>query len=252
LNGNDTTIAAAQVTPQIKLKSTDSNTIKFTNGTATLDVYSKSEVDNLITNKLVGLNPMRYMGLTSAKWPKAGENLVAGEIYKPGDVALGDTYKVNEDKKYTTTGKYISNQILPQGAQWAKKGDIFIATGTEVEGVIGNDFSWDYIPSGDDNAVTYEGASITHGIKIQESASSGTQSLIAQLQLQAGNSITLTDVSETPSDDPKTNTITITHDNVTRSNAADTEEDQDHAVKTDSGYIKETSVAFIDTVTAND
>ena len=253
LQENDKTLTPATVTPQIKLKTSDTNSIKFANGTAVLGVYSTTEVDNLITNQLAGLNPMRYMGLTGDKWTDT-ELLVHGNVYQPKNVALGDTYRVDQNNTYTTEGIYINSGTLPGNAEWAKKGDLFIATGDEEGGKIVSNFKWDHIPSGDDGAITYEGVSVNHGIKIQESASSGTQSLIAQLTLEAGDSITLTDIKETPTDNSKTNTVKIAHSTVTRSDTADTTaETQAHASKasTDIRYSTTTPIEFIDEVITN-
>lgn len=91
--------------------------------------YSASKVDELIA----GLNAMTYKGTvgtggTVASLPSSG-------------VKVGDTYMVK------TAGTYAS--------QDADAGDLFIASGTETDGVITSGLTWTLVPAGDDTDTQY-------------------------------------------------------------------------------------------------
>lgn len=91
--------------------------------------YSASRVDQLIA----GLNAMTYKGTvgtggTETTLPTTG-------------VAVGDTYMVK------VAGTYANQE--------ADAGDLFIASGTETNGVITSDLTWTLVPAGDDIDTQY-------------------------------------------------------------------------------------------------
>lgn len=174
--GNDTNIAANQV--------------KFIDGTATLPVYSKDDIDTM----LKGLDAMTFRGVVSSEPAKT-------------DIANGDTFKVSTGFDVTIDGETVTLQ----------PGDLLIATGTETNGVITSNFKWQVVSSGDGDLVTYIGQAITHGLKITEVSGGVKGDNVGQLTLKEGTAISLTDTVNTSSNG---NEITIAHANVTRNDPA--------------------------------
>lgn len=125
----DNNTSTRRITPKIKLED-EEGVIVFNQDVATLPVYSKNAIDK----KLNGLDAMTYKGTvgtggTSTALPTTG-------------VKAGDTYLVVGSQAVTGSGKN------------GKAGDLFIATGTETNGVIPADgITWTYVPSGDDSQI---------------------------------------------------------------------------------------------------
>ena len=140
--------------PVIKV---DTNTAKYVNGTADLSnfVYSKKQVDD----KFAGLDAMRYMGTVASI-----DNLVALT-----DVENGNTYKyTGEDIKVSSLTADQKTKINTGDLTEIRKGDVFIAKGTEVSGVLVGDWTWDVIPSGDESDTTYKFEGSGTGIILKE------------------------------------------------------------------------------------
>lgn len=95
-----------------------------------LDVYTTGEIDE----KINGINAMVYRGTVG------GDSATVKDLPTSG-VAIGDTYKVAQIGTYGTYNCDI--------------GDLLIATGTEVDGVIFGAITWTYVPSGDDTDTQY-------------------------------------------------------------------------------------------------
>lgn len=103
--------------------------ISYTPG-STLPVYTKAQIDT----KLNTLNGLTYKG-TVGPGGSVGDNLPTT------NVSVGDMYLVVGDKNIIVTGSGNSG----------KRGDLFIATGTEgTDGIISGTITWTYVPSGDD------------------------------------------------------------------------------------------------------
>lgn len=191
--------------PQIVLGSHTSSPIHFVDGVATLDVYTKDELNTA----LQGLNAMRYRGTV-------GTNGTAGPtVAALQNVKLGDTYKVIED-----------GLVLPQAnsasgtAEILHLGDIVIASGgtessqTDLDngGILNGTIIYTVIPSGDETDTTYKFTSATHGISLQPNPGDSTAGSFALVQ---GSQIALTDggsVTEGVAD----KTVTIAHGTITR------------------------------------
>ncbi len=92
-----------------------------------IDFYTKSEIDN----KFYDVNAMVFKG--SVGNTSAGADVAT---LPTSGVQRGWTYKVH------TAGSY--------GGHSCDVGDLLIATGTEIAGVITSGLTWSYIPSGDD------------------------------------------------------------------------------------------------------
>lgn len=95
--------------------------------------YSATKVNELIEEAKNSIDALTYKGTlgtggTVATLPTTG-------------VHIGDVYKV------FVAGTY--------GSQETNVGDLFIAQGTETNGVITSDLTWTYVPSGDDTDTQY-------------------------------------------------------------------------------------------------
>lgn len=161
------TVVGGTLDPVIKVGNSGSSSVHFVSGEANLPVYTTSEIDS----KFKGLNGMTYKGTVG---------IAPLQNLPTSNVSSGDTYMVAAD---TTVN-----------AQAVKKGDLFIATGTEgADGYIpSSGITWTHVPSGDDSFEnsTYEGiatpGSNTWGI--QEASS---DQLVGNIQLVAGTNMSI-------------------------------------------------------------
>lgn len=116
--------------------------IHFNNGNATLNVYTKAQADQAITDaindKLETANAMTYMGtIKSSSNTGVTATAVINTIATQGTGHNGDTYKAACDFTYNTID--------------VKTGDLVILRGEEVNGVIPTaNLTIDIIPSGDE------------------------------------------------------------------------------------------------------
>lgn len=112
----------------------------FESGTAELDVYTTTQVDQLIDKALAEADALTYKGTVSSTDASTKLDLSTAKI--------GDTYKATTE---------ITNNNLSGGAEanTAKPGDLIIATGTNVNGVE-TVTGWDVVPSGDDQSINVD------------------------------------------------------------------------------------------------
>ena len=135
----------------------DTNTAKYVGGTADLTnfVYSKKQVDD----KFAGLDAMRYMGTVAS----------INDLVALTDVENGNTYKfTGADIKVSSLTPDQKTKINTEGLTEIHRGDVFIAKGTEVSGVLVGDWTWDVIPSGDESDTTYKFQGSDTGIILKE------------------------------------------------------------------------------------
>lgn len=179
----DNNTSTRRITPKIKLED-ETATYVFNEDVATLPVYSKDAIDK----KLNGLDAMTYKGTV-------GKNGTLTALPTTG-VKAGDTYLVVGDQAVTGSGKNGS------------AGDLFIATGTEVSGVIPADgITWTYVPSGDDSQIdtTYTVTATTNLLTITDS----NANVIGTIAYNDKK-----DIIGTPGEDGKS--ITVAHKDVNR------------------------------------
>lgn len=206
--------------PVISVGQNSTSSVHFINGTATLPVYSKNDIDS----KFQVLNSMHYIGTFKSSGGTAitsigvnsGKKIddTNGEItsVKKGadnvDLHIGDTILVAEEST-------IGGVTYP-------KGTLFIANGTEAtetnqsagtkEGVItSNSLYFDIVEESYDTDTTYQLTGTNTGFKLVDSDSSD----ISVVTVTGGTTI---GVNSTPSGDNDENvTITINHSDVIRS-----------------------------------
>lgn len=200
VNNSGGSNATASFDPTITYGGSGNQTAHFKNGTATLPVYTKTEVDDKIAEKLRDFNAMEYKGVvlnsTTPNLPTASDHLKIGYTY-----LLASSY---------TDTSVTPNVTYPAGT-------MIIATGTEgTDGYItAATLKWDMVDAtGTDT--TYKCEAVTHGLAIKNAKSNATIGSI-QLTAASGSGITLTDTTGTG-----TNSIAVAHASVTRSDTTGT------------------------------
>lgn len=157
----------------------DGTTTKISNqGTLATNLYSASKVDEL----LAGLNAMTYKGTVGSTGATVTSLPTTG-------VKVGDTYMVKTDG------------AGPESSSTA--GDLYIASGTETNGVITSGLTWTYVPAGDDTDTTYSFSVAADGT-ISATPNPGTSSLTVA-KIVGGTALT---------ESVSGSTITINHDNI--------------------------------------
>lgn len=157
-------------------------------GIATLDVYTKGEVDSLFSSA----DAMVF------------KDAVSGVTELPNSAENGWTYK------YTGTIIAMSdakdaNTRIDSSAGWINSGDLFIASGEEVNNSLTGDWKWIHVPAGDDER--YSLGKNSKGIGIALNVAGGLSDATAgDLVFNKDNWITLTDAYV-----DKTTTINIGH-----------------------------------------
>lgn len=175
----------------------------FENGTASLDVYTKNELDT----KLKGLDAMTYKGTVGSG------GSAATTILGITSASIGDTYKASSSFTLAAANSSTGAAVT------VDKGDILIAVGTEDEdGKITGTIKFDVIPSGDDTDTTYSFEGISHGVNLTNGVTGNADGSLA---LAAGDLIDLTDSGTGTS-----KTVTVTHADVSRTDSTETKETQ--------------------------
>ena len=201
----------AYLNPAITVKDQNNNVVTgggthFVNGTAALDVYDRTAVNNLITAAKRDIDAMTYKGTISNS--DALDDLIDGTTPS----SIGDTYKVSTP---------FTSSVLA-GEVELHAGDLIICksvNGNEVEGIINtqnNNFAFDVVQSGNDYtyAATYSGSGDTRTIALNENLMGGSSSTpVMNLSITAGNNLSL-DTTQTNGN------ITINHDTITTPAAA--------------------------------
>jgi hypothetical protein len=143
----------AELDPGITYGKT-ATTAKFTDGTATLNVYTQTETDTAISTAVdaakKSFNAMEYKGtVASATALAALTSQQIGYTYK---ASAGFTLPADS----SSTGAAVT----------VKSGDLLIAQGTESNGVITTaTLKWDVVPSGDEQTITFSSSTDnTNGI----------------------------------------------------------------------------------------
>lgn len=139
-HADNTTATSTAVIPKVKYGANGDQEAMFNSGTATLNIYSKNEVDTAIDAKLKAANAMTFKGTMGA----------TGATVKqlPATASLGDTYIVIDNGSYS----YKAVGATAATSQSCRIGDMFIA-GPGEEGTDGllKTLVWTYVPAGNDD-----------------------------------------------------------------------------------------------------
>ena len=132
LTSNNTPInPTTTVTPTIAYGESGASSAVFASGTATLSVYTQTEVDTKIANELKAINAMTFKGTVGTGGSDVSTDLPTSNVHN------GDVYKAS------TAGDYNNGYF--EGCRIG---------GTD--GIIPSvDLVWSYIPSGDDENNSY-------------------------------------------------------------------------------------------------
>lgn len=157
-------------------------------GIATLDVYTKGEVDSLFSSADAMVFKDAVNGVTEL--PNRAEN--------------GWTYKYTGTIIAMSDAKDVNTRI-DSSAGWINSGDLFIASGKEVNNSLTGDWKWIHVPAGDDER--YSLGKNSKGIGIALNVAGGLiDATVGDLVFNKDNWITLTDAYA-----DKTTTINIGH-----------------------------------------
>lgn len=232
--------------PVIKYGGSGGSTAKLENGVFTLSAYNKAEVDQLLRD----LNAMEYRGTVGTG----------------GSAATTWTGCIEKAQKIGYT--YLFSSDLTIGGVRYTKGTLAIARGTEYTStdlsngtitdasLIGtinpSTLKWDFVESTNDTDTTYQ--LVTNGDGVGFALKDSVGGLKGEIKYVGKNGLT---ISESVTDAGsslagKTNTITVTHDNITRTNTTTgpTSKDQSAATNSNSTLSNATSTDYVaDTIT---
>lgn len=189
----------------IGVDSTKKQTVKFVDGIASLDVYTKAEFDDALT----ALNAMTYRGTVGT----AG---TAGTTIRTNDDGLV-TSIVNADGEALTCAIGDTFLVLDDLGSGVTKGSLLIARGTEVKGVISaGTLTFDTVANSGDTDTQYalkNAANNVNGIVLQQNAG-GTTSPVGSLTINGGTVTNGASVSVTKTASGDDVVLTVTHDTV--------------------------------------
>ena len=191
-HADNTTATSTAVTPKVKYGVDGAKEAVFNSGTATLDIYSKNEVDTAIDAKLKAANAMTFKGTMGA----------TGATVKqlPATASLGDTYIVIDNGSYS----YKAVGATSATSQSCRIGDMFIAgPGEEDTDGLLRTLVWTYVPAGNDDLPIASATATTSNI-IFKSTLGGQVSTIGTVAV--GNGMKATAAGTT---------FTIAHGDVT-------------------------------------
>ena len=210
---NDT--VSASVDPKVawytdsNASGTTTNSVSFNNGTATLDVYSRSAVDA----KLEAVNAMTYKGTITSSQISYNSTTgvttitVGGQAITP---SIGDTYLITTSGTYNGT-VYQENSLL---IIKAKSGV------TETNGVLpANGYDCDIVAERYVQDTRYILNAITNGVQLKGSTGDPAGSLVVN---SGDNYIDIAESSTGNATDGFDKVLTITHEDVTRTNTTNT------------------------------
>ena len=188
---------------------TTKNSVSFANGTATLDVYSRSAIDA----KLEAVNAMTYKGTITDSQISYNSSTgvttitVGGQAITP---SIGDTYLITTAGTYNGT-VYQENSLL---IIKAKSGV------TETNGVLpANGYDCDIVAERYIQDTHYIFNAITNGVQLKASTGDPTGSLVVS---SGDNYINIAESSTGNATDGFDKTLTVTHKDVTRTNTTNT------------------------------
>ena len=165
-HADNTTATSTAVTPKVKYGVDGAKEAVFNSGTATLDIYSKNEVDTAIDAKLKAANAMTFKGTMGA----------TGATVKqlPATASLGDTYIVIDNGSYS----YKAVGATAATSQSCRIGDMFIAGPGEedVDGLL-RTLVWTYVPAGNDDLPIASAVATTSSIIFKSTLSNQTSTV---------------------------------------------------------------------------
>lgn len=195
--------------PTIKYGSDGSSTAKLQNGVFTLSAYNKAEIDQLLRD----LDAMEYRGTVGTNGSAALTWSACVDLTQK----IGYTYLFSSDLT-------INNVRYTKGTLAIARGTEYTTTNAPSTNLIGtidpSTLKWDFVESTNDTDTTYHLETNSSGVGFALRDSTG--GLKGEIKYVGANGLTISESSTgaTTSLVGVTNTITVTHDNVTRSNTS--------------------------------
>lgn len=187
---------------------TTTNSAHFSSGVATLDVYSRAAVDS----KLQAINAMTYRGTvgstgsaaTSITYDSANDVAVIMNGSTAVPVSIGDTFLMLTDGTYNGQDYKAGSLLIVRAKNNAQEvNGVLPASGVAVD-VVAEQWNSD---------TTYEFLPITGGVALRGSTGSNKGSLV----VDSGDAYIGVAEATTGSGSNLTKTLTLTHENVSRS-----------------------------------
>lgn len=220
----------ASTDPTIKYGENAAQEVHFVSGIATLNVPTRSELADAISELRQNINAMTYMGTASSAEQITGATLHNGDVYLA-------------DSQFTI------------GSDTVEPGYLVVVQGTETDGVIPAGNATYAVVSGNRTDTQYQVATVSHGIDVK----SGNK-VVGEIKLTAGNAIELVDTTSANANAvPETtnvNSIEVKHANIARNDThvpASGATDDDRGSET-AAQTARTPMTFmvVDQVTTND
>lgn len=173
--------------PKIQLAGGES--VSFVNGIATIPT---KVIDDKITAAKQSMNAMVFKGVATA--------------VPTGTQEIGWTYKATGD--FTIPAGSVEGSAA---AANVKTGDLIVATGIEVGGVITSNLKWYVVPSGDEENTTYSFARVEDGGKvgIKLAPDGMAANVVGQMTVEAGDNIAI--AANNADEDGKYQNVKISH-----------------------------------------
>lgn len=160
--------SSTAITPTISYGQGDTpSTATFNNGTASLDIYTKGQIDDLLEAQKRTLDAMSYLGTLDQSGALAALTNV--------NRSVGDTFKASEN--ITLTSPHVE----------AKTGDLIIASGSD------DDIVWEVVPSGNDQFIEIEGSTSGKSLTLKDKFDSN--STVGQIRFLEDDSATASKIS---------------------------------------------------------
>lgn len=173
--------------PKIQLAGGES--VSFVNGIATIPT---KVIDDKITAAKQSMDAMVFKGAATA--------------VPTGTQEIGWTYKATGD--FTIPAGSVEGNAA---AVNVKTGDLIVATGIEVGGVITSNLKWYVVPSGDEENTTYSFARVEDGGKvgIKLAPDGMAANVVGQMTVEAGDNIAI--AANNADEDGKYQNVKISH-----------------------------------------
>nr|DAF40590.1 MAG TPA: hypothetical protein [Caudoviricetes sp.] len=173
--------------PKIQLAGGES--VSFVNGIATIPT---KVIDDKITAAKQSMDAMVFKGVATA--------------VPTGTQEIGWTYKATGD--FTIPAGSVEGSAA---AANVKTGDLIVATGIEVGGVITSNLKWYVVPSGDEENTTYSFARVEDGGKvgIKLAPDGMAANVVGQMTVEAGDNIAI--AANNADEDGKYQNVKISH-----------------------------------------
>lgn len=241
LTNHDSMTIGGTIEPQIKIgvEKANQETVNFVNGLATLNVYSKKDIDA----KMKALNAMTYKGLvksdgntssaTSLKWSQVVNNTGTPKV------SIGDVYLFLDDITFTQTGSTKAEKYSAGTLAIAKSS----VSGEDSNGYLVGTIDWDYVESTNDTDTTYALGLNNKIVQLKEFKGLDTN-VTGAIEFADGDNITAA-VTNTAKDGSVNAKVVFNHNKLTPATPANTKASQNAAAVNASNVASTSTVVTV-------